>query len=117
MPTPTRRSGQKSERTRVPRPDDTEVTAVKGGDLHDPEPLGGGQHRGIDGAQRQVVVSGDELGDADQVKRMYRLQDEVPGREVAEKPDLWLPTKVARDQVGNLGDHEHRNDQRPRVCL
>ncbi len=54
------------------RTDDAEVTAVKRRHFGGVEPLRRGDHRGVDGAERQVPVLGDEPGDADRVAGVQR---------------------------------------------
>jgi hypothetical protein len=49
----------------VPWADDAEVAAIKRRPFGGVEALGGGDHRGVNGAERQVAVLGDELCDAD----------------------------------------------------
>jgi hypothetical protein len=101
----------------MPRPHDAEVAAVERRHFGRVEPLGHGDHRGVDGAQRQVAVLGDELGDADRVACVQRLDEEVTGGEVAEEANLRLPSESGADQIGDLGDDERGEDERPRMGL
>lgn len=94
-----------------------EVTHVDGGDLGDPKPFGGSDHRGVDRSERKVVVPRDELGDALDVGGVKRLQGEIAVRQVAQEADLRLPTEPRADQMRDLGDDEHRYDQRSGVSL
>lgn len=68
--------------------DDGEVAAVDRGDLIYAEPLRARDHRGIDGAERKVVISADKVGDAQPVDRVDRFDIEGTGRHVAEELQL-----------------------------
>lgn len=101
----------------MPRADDAEVAAVQGRHFSGVEPFGCRDHRGIDGAERQVAVLGDELCNADGVAGMERLNHEVAAGQIAEETDLGLPAETRLDQIGDLGDDERGNDERPRMGL
>jgi hypothetical protein len=53
---------QQLKRDLMPRPHDAEVAAVEGCHFGGPKPLGHGDHRGVNRAQRQIPVLSDELG-------------------------------------------------------
>jgi hypothetical protein len=93
------------------RADDAEVAAVERRHFSGVEPFGRSNHRGIDSAERQVAVLGDELGDADRVAGMQRLDREAAAGEVAEEANLGLPAQPGCDQVGDLGDDECGDDE------
>jgi hypothetical protein len=101
----------------VARTDDAEVTAVKRRHFGGVEPLRRGDHRGVDGAERQVAVLGDELGDADRVAGVQRLDREAAAGQVPEEADLGFPAETCLDQVGDLGDDEGGNDKRAGMGL
>jgi len=42
--------------------DDAEVAAIEGRDRGHTQPFGRGYDRGVDGAEREITVGGDELG-------------------------------------------------------
>ncbi len=92
-------------------PDDAEVAAVERRHFSDVEPLCCRDHRGVDGAERQVSVLGDELRDADGVAGMQRLNREAAAGEVAKEANLGLPAQPGSDQVGDLGDDERGEDE------
>ncbi len=96
-------------------PDHAEVAAIEGRDFGGAEPLGRGDHRGVDGAERQVAILGDELRDADGVAGMQWLDREAAAGKVAEEANLGLPAQPGFDQVGDLGDDKGGDDERPRV--
>lgn len=75
------------------------------------EPLGRGDYRGIDGAERQIVVLGDELGDANWVFGVKWLDREATVGKVAEESNLGLPAQASSDQIGDLGDDEGGDDE------
>jgi hypothetical protein len=95
--------------------DDGEVSPVERGDLGGAESLGNGDHGCVHGAEGQVAVSADELGDAHPVSRSDRLGDEVAGRQVAQESDLGVAADAAGNETYDFGDHEGRDDQRARV--
>jgi hypothetical protein len=55
------------------------VAVVERGDLSDTQSFGGGYDRGVHRAQRQVVVTGDQFGNAQPVTRGNRFDDELTG--------------------------------------
>jgi hypothetical protein len=97
--------------------DDREMAAVEGGDLRDPETLGGCDHRGVHRAEGKVAVDGDELGDTKPVARRHRLGDEVSRSEVADEADLGIDAEPAAEEVDDLGYDQLRDDERSRVGL
>jgi hypothetical protein len=96
----------------VPRSDDAEMATIEGRDFGGIEPLRGGDHRGIDGAQRQVTVFGDELSDANRVAGVQWLDCKAPAGKVAEEANLGLPAQARPDQIGDLGDDKGGDDER-----
>jgi hypothetical protein len=92
------------------RSNDREVSAVESGDLCDAESFGGGDDRGVDGAEWKVAVMSDEFGDAQPVRRRDRVGDQVARREVAEESDLGFGAELCAEQVRDLGDDECRHD-------
>jgi hypothetical protein len=80
------------------------VPAVGGGDLCDAQALRRGDDGGVDGAEREVVVTGDELGDPERIGGVDRLERQAARSEIAEETDLGVPAEAGGDQVGDLGD-------------
>jgi hypothetical protein len=113
----TRRSGQQGQRFDVSWPYDAEVAAIDGGDVGDPESLGGGDRRRVDGAEREIAVEGDQLSDAEPVPRGHGFDREDPRGKVAEKTDLGLDAESGREQIRDLGDDQNRDDQGTRMCF
>jgi hypothetical protein len=74
--------------------------------LGNAESLGSCDHRSVDCAEWEVSISADEFGDAYPVGRCDGLGDEVARSEIAEEADLSVDAEAARDEVGNLGDHQ-----------
>jgi hypothetical protein len=87
------------------------MAMVEGGDVGDANSFGGGDHGRIHGAQREIVVAGDEFGDPEQVSCVDGLEGEVPGGKVAKESDLGLPAEAPGEQVGDLRDDEARDEQ------
>lgn len=98
-----------------PRLHDGEVASIDRCDVADTESLGGSDHRCVDGSEGQISVLRHEFSDAHPVRRRDWFDDEIAGGEVSEKPDLGLDPEARPEQVDDLGDHQGRNDQRPRV--
>jgi hypothetical protein len=96
---------------------DGEVAPVDSRDLGDAQALGRGDDRRIDGAQRQVAVARDQLGDPQPVRDRYWLNSERATGEIAEEADLRLGPEASREQMDDLGDDERRDDERARVSL
>lgn len=96
---------------------DGEVSPVERGDLVGPQSLGGADHRCVDGAEREIAVPADELGDAHPVGRCDRLDDEVAGSQVAQESDLGVAAEAAGDEARDFGDDEGRDDERAGVGL
>ena len=94
-------------------PDDCEVATVEGSDLGDPQPLASHHDGGIDRPQGQVVVGPHELGDAQPIARLHRLDGECPSREIPQKADFRRSAESRRYEVDDLGDHQMRDDQGP----
>ena len=65
----------------------------------------------------QVTVAGDEFGDSEPVGRRHRDRDQVAGGKITEEPDLGFDADAGTEQVRDLGDHEHRDEQWPGVDL
>lgn len=77
----------------MPWPDDAEVATIEGRDFGGVEALRCRDYRGVDSAERQVAILGDELRDADGVAGMQRLDREAAAGEVAEEANLGLPAQ------------------------
>jgi hypothetical protein len=93
------------------------VPAVGGGDLCDAQALRRGDDGGVDGAEREVVVTGDELGDPERIGGVDRLERQAARGEIAEETDLGVPAEAGGDQVGDLGDDQGGDDERSRMGL
>ena len=104
-------SRQQLESDLMPRADDAEMATVKRCHFGGVEALGSGDHRGVNGAERQVAILGDELCDADGVARVQRLDRKAAAGEIAEEANLCLPAQPSADQVGDLGDDERGEDE------
>jgi hypothetical protein len=77
----------------MPRPCHAEVPPVNGCDLGDAEAFGCYDNRGIDCAERQVVVLRDQLDHPKRIGRMDRLKHEGTVGEVAEEAGLCRPAE------------------------
>lgn len=96
---------------------DGEMAPIDRRDLGDAEAFGRGDDRRVDGAQRQVAVARDQLGDPQPVGDGDRLDGERATCEVAEKAHLGLCPEAGREQVDDLGDDQDRDDERAWVGL
>ena len=90
---------------------------VEGGDRGGTQSFGGGDHRGVGGAEGQVAVAGDEFGDSEPVLGCDGFGDEVAGGEVAEESDLGLGSEAGAEEVGDFGDDQGGDDEGAGVGL
>lgn len=109
------RSGKNRERRNVFGPDDREVPSVQCCDDTVAEPLGKRYDGSVDGAEGQIAVSRDQLGDPYPVPFDHRRGDEVSCGEIAEEPYFCRPAEARLDEVGDFGDDELRYEQWPGV--
>ena len=58
------------------------------------------------------MVDGNQFRDAHPVRGHDGFREEIPGREVTEKPHFCMPAETFFEKVGNLGHDKLRNDQR-----
>lgn len=93
------------------------MPSIERRDLTDSESLGECYDGGVDRAEWQIVIPGDELRDPDPVAGEYRLGDQVSGGEIAEKPHLGRPAQALFDEVRNFCNDELRYEQRTGVGL
>ena len=77
----------------------------------------GGHHGCVGCAEWQVAVSGYQLRYTQPVRRRDGFDGEMTGREVAQKPHFGVCAQPATEKVDHFGDHECRDDQRPRMCF
>lgn len=96
------------------RPNDAEVTAVKGRYRGMGEAFGRGYDRSVCSAKRKIAISGDEISDPQEISGVKGLDDEVGGK-IAQEAHLGLPAEACAEQIADLGDDEHGNDQRAGV--
>ena len=96
---------------------DGEVAPVDSRDLGDAQAFSRGDDRRVHGAQWQVAVARDQLGDPQPVRDRHRLNGERASGEVAEEADLGLCAQASREEIGDLGDDQGRDDERAGVGL
>jgi hypothetical protein len=92
---------------------DREISSIESGELNDAETFSGGDDRSVHGSQREIPIAGNKLCDPDPVARLNWFGDQVPGGEVAEEPHLGFDAETGLEQIGDLGNNELRNDERP----
>lgn len=97
--------------------DDREVAPVERCDLGLSEPLCHSHDRGVHRSQGQVPVPRHKLGHTQPVCGYHRLGDQASGCEITEESHLAVGAEAGPDQIGDLGHHEHRDDQRTGVGL
>lgn len=91
------------------------MATVERCDLGFSEPLGYSHDRGVHRSQGQVPVLRHQLGHSQPVRRHHRLGDQASGCEITQESHLAVGTETGTDQIGDLGHHEHRDDQRAGV--
>ena len=94
---------------------DREVLPVECCDLSDVKPLGCSHYRCVNGSEGEIPVPADQLGDAEPVTGHHRLDDELPGGEIAQEPDFGVWSEATPDEVDDLGDDKCRDDEGTRV--
>ena len=90
------------ERRGLTRSHDSEVAPVERRDRCDSEAFAEDDKRRIDGAQRQIAVPPDELGDRLPISWRYRFKRERAGSQVAQEPDLYLRPETGGEKVCDL---------------
>jgi hypothetical protein len=93
------------------------VASVEGGQLALAQSLCGGHDGGVDRPEGEVAVRAGEFGDSDPVGCHDPFGQQVPGREIAQEPNLRIGTEPRAEEIDDLGDDENRNDQRARMRL
>lgn len=87
------------------------MAPVERRDPPDSESLRGCDDRGVNDSKGEVRVSLDEVRDSKPVSGMHRFGSEISDREISEKAQLVVYSKPSLEEVGDLGDCEHRNDE------
>lgn len=93
----------------------SEVPPIQRRDDIEAESLGQRHDGRIDRPQRQIAVSGYELGDPYPVARENRCRCEVPRRKIPKEPHFCFPAEASLDEIGDFGDDELRHEQWPGV--
>jgi hypothetical protein len=93
------------------------MSSVDRRDLADAEALRSGDDRGVDRSKWEIAVRRDEFGDAQPISGWHGVDREHACCEVSEESNLRLDAESCREQVGHLGDDQHRDDQRAGVSL
>lgn len=101
----------------VARPYDAEVPSIERRDLGNLEPLGGRHDGRIDCAEREIAVSGGQLSHAQPISRQHWFWGQRSGGKIAQEANFGLDPETRCNQVGDLGDDEDRNQQRPGMVL
>lgn len=88
------------------------MTTVDSSDLPDAQTFGSGHDGSVDGAEWQIPVAGNQLGDSQPVGNRDRLDAKPPTSEIAEEADLGFDPQTSPKEVHDLGDDEGRHDER-----
>jgi hypothetical protein len=99
------------------RSNDAEVPPVERGDPDEMQSFGCGNDGGVHRTEREIAVARGELGHTQPIVGVDRLRLEGAGSQVTEEPHLRFGTQPRGDEIGDLADDEHRDDQRPRMGL
>ena len=99
----------------MPWTNDREVPPIECSHGADSQSFGDRHHRCVDGPEREVVISADELRNPDPIRREHRLREEISRSEISEEPHLRLPAEARFDQPGDFGNDELRHEQRTSV--
>lgn len=93
------------------------MTPVDRGDLRDAQTFGSGHDGSIDGAEWQIPISGNQLGDSHPVGNRDRLCMKRPTGKIAEESDLGPGPETSPEEVCDLGDDEGWHDERAAMTL
>ena len=96
---------------------DREMPSVECCDCGGAQALGGRDDRRVDRAQRKVAVGRDQFGDSKPVGRFDLLRHEFARGQVTEEAHLGLRSESRPQEVGDLGDDKHGDQDWPRVGL
>ena len=98
-------------------PYNSEVAPIECCDFRYVHSLCRGDDRGVNRAERQIPVAGDQFGNAEPVAGCDGLNGQGASSEVAEKPHLRFGVQPRLGQICHLGDHQRRYYQRARMVL
>jgi hypothetical protein len=105
------RSGKTFESVNVAWAHDAEVPAVQGGNFGRAQSLGGGDHPGVDGPEREVHVGLDEITGAPEFCLADMFDIELARGQAAEEPCFDTRSRASCQQAGHFCYHEIRNHQ------
>ena len=72
---------------------------------------------GDDGAQRQIVIDGNQLRDSQPVAGQDRFGNEVSRCKVGQETGLGLPAETRLEEIDDFCHHELRDEERTLVRL
>lgn len=98
-------------------PHDREVPSVKRCDSAGAQALGGRDDGCVDRAQRKVAIGRDQFGDAKPVGRLDLLRHEFARGQVPNEAHLCLHSDSRLQEVRDLRDDKHRDQDRSGVGL
>ncbi len=93
------------------RLDDGEVTTIQGSYLGDTEPLGKSDHRGVNGAERQVTVLPDEVSHPSEVLDARIKTHQPPSSQEPEERLFDVRTATGLQHVAGLSHNRTRHRQ------
>lgn len=93
------------------------MPSIQRSDRADPQSFGYCDDGSVHRAEGEVAITRGQLRDAQPVTREDRLWSQRASSKITQKADLRLDTESRRDQIGNFGDHEDRDEQRPGMLL
>ena len=93
---------------------EAEVPTVEGGDPRCFQALGGGDHGGVDGPEREVAIGRNELGDSNHVPGFEGLGEELTVDQGAEEAEFSSGSESRSSKVRHFGDAQDRDMERVR---
>jgi hypothetical protein len=96
---------------------DGEVASIESRHVRDRQAFCGGDHRAVDGSQREVAIDVDQFGDTEPVLGNDVFRDQVAGCEVPQESDFGVLPESSAQEVDNLGHYQDGYQQRTRMGL
>ncbi len=113
---------RQSSRKQIERRDalgahDRKMTSVERSYLRRSKPLGDCNDRCVDGSEREVVVTADQISHPSKIAFLELHEPKLISGERVKEGRLSLGTPLTLKQPAHLGQHRSRNQQQPGITL
>jgi len=92
-------------------PNDGEVSVIDRGDGRGPEPLGGGDHHGVDCSKREIAVDRDQFCASSVVGKVERIHLELSARDRFQESSFEVDRHMTTEHPAHFDDDARGNDQ------